>query len=164
MKIPIALGLALLLSLVPSAHAETFERAYEAVMHVRNAHAMPVLDSENHVVGTGAFKGLAIFADGEIAIHRYDGWFDLTAGSGKFHGYALWRFDDGSEIKAAYEGTVQDTATKGFIVEARIRDVSGTGRFAGASGEGVFQGRRLEPIDQGGTTHLTGILRLSLPD
>ena len=164
MKRPIVLGLALFFVLAHSARAGTIEHAYQAVMHVRDFHALSVLDRSGHVVGIAAFRGLAIFASGEVAVHRYEGWFDLIAGSGRFHGYALWRFEDGSEIRAAYEGSARNVGAEGFEVKARVHDVSGTGRFADASGEGAFQGRRLEPIDQGGSTYLTGTLRLNLPD
>ena len=140
------------------------EHHYEAAMQVRQSHALPVLDRSEHVVGVGAFEGTANFADGQIATHRYDGWFDLTDGSGKFHGYALWRFQDGPEIRAAYDGDARNLGAEGVEVGARFRDVSGTGRFAGASGGGTFQGRRFEPLDQGGRTSLTGTLRLRLPD
>lgn len=140
------------------------EQAYRAVMRVRESHAMPVLDRSEHVVGIGAFEGVANFADGQVASHRYEGWFDLSDGSGRFHGYALWRFQDGSEIRAVYDGCARNLAAERFAVTARVHDVTGTGRFAGASGEGDFEGHRLEPIEQGGSTHLTGTLRLRLPE
>ncbi len=147
-----------------TAQAETIELSYQAVTHVRESHAAPVLGREDHVVGIAAFRGIAIFAGGDIAVHRYDGWFDLTDGSGPFHGYALWRFDDGSELTAAYEGEARNIGAEGFHVEARIHGVTGTGRFAGASGDGGFSGRRLDPIDKGGSAYLNGTLSLTLPD
>ena len=145
------------------AHAETIDLSYQAVMHVHTSHAAPVLDQANHVLGIAAFRGIAIFADGDIAVHRYDGWFDLTNGSGEFHCHALWRFEDGSEIKAAYEGRARQANTGDIEVEAKLHDVSGTGRFVNASGEGGFAGRRLEPIDKGGSTYLNGRLTLETP-
>ena len=136
------------------------EMSYRAAMPVRKSHALPVLGRAAHVIGIGAFEGQADFADGQIATHRYEGWFDLLDGSGRFHGYALWRFEDGSEIRAAYDGAARKAEAGGFAVSARLQDLSGTGRFADASGDGGFQGRRVEPIEQGGSTHLTGTLNL----
>jgi len=152
-----------LLAAAPTYGAES-KRTYQAVMHVTDSHAGPVLDRPDHVVGTGAFRGLAIFRNGEVAVHRYEGWFDLEKGSGKFHGYALWRFEDGSELRAAYDGSASKSNNSDFEVKARIYDVKGTGRFAGVSGEGSFAGRRFEPIDKGGSTLLDGTLTLKLPN
>ena len=136
------------------------EFSYRAETRVRESHTMPVLGRTAHVIGIGAFEGQADFADGQVASHRYEGWFDLVDGSGRFHGYALWRFEDGSEIRAAYDGTARKAEAGGFAVDARFRDLSGTGRFADIAGDGGFRGHRVEPIEQGGSTHLTGTLNL----
>jgi len=136
------------------------ELRYRAVMQVRESHALPVLDRSAHVIGIGAFEGPATFADGEVATHRYQGCFDLVDGSGRFHGYALWRFADGSEIRAAYDGEARQDGAERVAVSARLRDLSGSGRFAEASGDGGFEGHRVEPIEQGGGTHLTGTINL----
>jgi len=160
---PIAVLWLALLPAVPAAAGEV-SLSYQAVMHVTASHAAPVLGDASHLVGTGEFRGLAIFPEREIARHRYQGWFDLTGGSGRYEGYALWRFDDGSEIRAAYYGTARSVAAADYEVQARIKDISGTGRFAGASGEGSFSGRRFDAIEDGGTTYLTGTLSLRLPD
>ncbi|MEM6460616.1 MAG: hypothetical protein AAF724_01730 [Pseudomonadota bacterium] len=146
-----------------SVQAETVEHSYEAVMHVRSTHALPILDNPSHVVGIAEFRGLAIFEGGEITIHRYDGWFDITDGSGAFHGYALWSFDDGSEIRAPYSGTARAYGNDGVEVKAQFEEVSGTGRFEGASGSGDFEGRRLDAIDKGGSTYLKGTLIVTMP-
>ena len=143
-------------------YGASMTRTYQAVMHVRDSHAQPVLDRPDHLVGIGAFRGLATFKNGDVAIHRYDGWFDLTKGSGKFHGYALWRFENGSELRAAYDGLATHTTDKAFRVKARFHSFEGTGLFAGVSGEGSFEGRRFEPIDKGGSTLLNGTLELKL--
>lgn len=104
------------------------------------------------------------FWTGGLALHRYRGWFDLTNGSGRYEGYALWHFDDGSELRARYEGVVKETTGADFEVSARLRDIEGTGRYAGASGVGEFVGRRMELIRDGGTTYLKGALHLTLPE
>ncbi len=158
-----AIALTLLAASLP-ATAEPITMSYQAITHIRSAHSTPVLDVPSHTVGVAAFRGLAIFPKQQIAVHRYDGWFDIKEGSGKFHGYALWRFDDKSEIRAAYDGRARKLGGKGFAVEATIRDVTGTGRFAGITGDGEFKGRRVEPIDKGGSTYLEGTLTLMTPD
>ena len=132
--------------------------------HVASSQAEPVLDDQAHLVGVAAFRGLAIFPDAVVAVHRYDGWFDLDGGSGDYRGYALWRFDDGSEIRAEYGGTVKELAGSDFEIEATIQVTSGTGRFAGATGKGTFTGPRIEPIEVGGSTYLKGTLTLLLPE
>ncbi len=143
------------------AFSETVTRDYQAVMHVSKSHAFPVLDRSDHVVGIGAFRGLAIFANGEVVVHRYEGWFDLSDGSGTFHGYASWRFEDGSEIRASYDGSALNPTATGVDVKARFHNFSGTGRFANASFEGAFEGRRLEAIEVGGSTYLKGRLEIT---
>lgn len=143
-------------------HGASVKQTYQAVMHVRDSHAGPVLDRPEHIIGTGAFRGLAIFGNGDVAVHRYEGWFDLTKGSGKFHGYALWRHEDGSELRAAYDGSASNTGNNVFQVKARFHDFEGTGKYSGVSGEGSFEGRRFEPIDKGGSTLLNGTLMLEL--
>ena len=153
----------MLFATLPTAQAETVEHNYEAVMHVRSTHALPVLDNPSHVVGIAEFRGLAIFDGGKVTIHRYDGWFDISNGSGKFHGYALWTFEDGSEIRAPYTGTARPSGNEGIQVEATFEKISGTGRFEGATGSGNFKGRRLDDIDKGGSTYLKGKLTITTP-
>ncbi|MEX3006894.1 hypothetical protein [Hoeflea sp. TYP-13] len=159
----ILIGVLLVFGTLTAAHAATAEREYEAVMHVRSSQAMPILDDKSHIVGIAEFRGLAIFPEGEVAVHRYDGWFDLTNGTGTFHGYALWTFEDGSELRAPYSGTARSTGPDGIEVEARFEELTGTGRFEGATGSGGFSGRRLDAIDKGGSTYLKGKLSITLP-
>jgi hypothetical protein len=145
------------------ASAEDLTLSYEAVMHVREVNAIPVLDRVEHQVGIGRFRGLAIFPDGVI-VHRYEGWFDLTEGSGPFQGYAMWTFGDGSELRAAYDGEALQDPAGGVRVSADLRDFEGTGRFEGVTGTGGFSGQRLDTLEEGGATHVTGLLDLTLPD
>lgn len=144
-----------------AASAQMVERNYQAMMQVRQSHAFPVLDDADHLVGVAEFRGLAIFDNGEVAVHRYVGWFDMTKGSGEFSGYALWTFDDGSSLRAPYSGSANDIGPTNFGISANVRDITGTGRYEGASGSGTFAGRRLEPIDVGGSTYLLGTLSIA---
>lgn len=157
-------GAFLVLVLGGTAAAKTLDHTYQAVMHIQKSHALPVLDDGAHVLGIAAFRGLAIFSEDDIAVHRYEGWFDLIAGSGRFHGYASWTFEDGSELRADYSGMASNPGSGGLEVEASFENFSGTGRFEIVSGEGGFTGRRLDPIDKGGNTYLNGMLKLTVPD
>ena len=158
------LGALLALAFGGAAAAKNITLDYQAVMHIRDVHALPVLDDDSHQVGIGAFRGVAIFADDEVASHRYDGWFDLVDGSGGFHGYALWAFPDGSTLRAAYTGRAESIEPEGVNFAANFERFSGTGFFSNVSGEGGFTGRRLDAIDAGGSTYLKGQLRLTVPD
>lgn len=144
--------------------AAELNREYEAVMHVRSSNATPILDDKTHVVGIASFRGLAVFSPDDIAVHRYEGWFDLKTGAGAFHGYALWTFDDGAQLRADYSGEARDAGDEGFLVSATFRGFSGTGRYKGVTGTGSFAGRRVDAIEQGGSTYLKGKLMLTLPD
>lgn len=155
----------MLAALVPAVgSAAELELNYDAVTFIRDVAARPVLDNEAHVVGTGAFRGIATFTDGAVAVHRYDGWFDLVDGVGPFHGYALWVFEDGSELRAEYEGGVTGTTANGVTFHADFTSVSGSGRFEGATGNGSFDGRRFEPLEVGGVAKLSGVLNVTVAD
>ncbi len=157
------LAVAVIIAWAMDVRAETLDRTYQAVMHVRESQAIPVLGESRHSVGVARFRGIAVFADGELAVHRYEGWFDLVDGSGRFSGYAQWRFEDGATLRAAYDGTAEADGSGNIAVAARLHSLSGTGRFAGATGTGGFSGRRLDPIAAGGGTYLTGALSLTRP-
>lgn len=151
----------LLLSLpVSAAWAEEMTLAYQAVMHAQKSRAAPVLDNKKHQIGIAQFRGIAIFQDEQTALHRYDGWFDLTEGSGPFEGYAQWTFADGSTLSARYDGKVGMVASDDSEVSATFHDFTGTGRFEQVQGTGGFTGRRYEALKYGGTTYLKGSLTL----
>ncbi|WP_172298456.1 hypothetical protein [Pseudoruegeria sp. HB172150] len=143
--------------------AEQLEMSYEAVMHTAEVQTIEILDDPAHHVGIAKFRGIALFEAEKPIVHRYEGWFDLVDGSGAFHGHALWDFGDGSEIRAAYEGHAEATSDGGVTVSAEIHDFSGTGRFEGATGEGSFAGERIDTLEAGGGTYITGVLNLTTP-
>ena len=154
-------GLMLVLLPLSMARASDLTLNYQAVMHVDDANGIAVFEDDEHLIGTGAFSGIAIFGEDDIARHQYVGFFDLTDGSGAFHGYALWTFDDGSTLRARYDGSVRQVAPDDAEVSAAFHDFSGTGRFAKATGTGRFEGRRFEAVTEGGATYLKGTLSLS---
>ena len=135
---------------------------YQAVMHVRSSNSFPVLDNKSHIIGIAQFRGLAILPDDNVVVHRYEGWFDLVRGSGKFHGHAMWAFDDGAILEAAYDGEAKASEDGSIRVSATFHDFSGTGRFANVSGSGSFSGRRLDDFKHGGSTHVKGRLVLDV--
>ena len=151
-----------------AAGAAELKLNYQAVMHISKSEALPVLDNKKHLMGVGAFRGIAIFPGDQpgdrpgdqIVRHEYDGWFDLLEGSGPFHGYVRWRFSDGSTLSARYDGAVKVVAADDAEVSATIRDFTVTGRFEGVKDQGSFAGRRFEPVTKGGTTYLKGSLTL----
>lgn len=159
----IFVSLLFILMAIQVSAAQTVERKYEAVMHVRTSHNLPILEEKDHIVGIAAFRGLAIFPNDEVAVHRYEGWFDLTKGSGPFHGYAMWTFDDGSQITASYSGSARTVGEEGVAVAAKFEKISGTGRYRGVQGSGAFAGRRLDAVEKGGSTYLQGKLTLDMP-
>ncbi len=154
----------LVLTLVGTAAAKDLKLDYQAVMHIESSDSIAVLDNDAHRVGFAVFRGIAIFADEEVAVHRYEGWFDLENGSGAFHGYALFTFEDGSTLRSPYSGKAESIQPEGVHVEASFEGFTGTGRFEDASGAGSFAGRRLDAIDKGGATYLKGALTLTVPD
>lgn len=143
--------------------AETLTRDYTAVMHVTSMDSINVLDNPAHIVAVLTFRGLAMFEDGAIVPHRYEGWLDAVAGSGDFRGTARWTFPDGT-LTAKYEGEVGQLESDNFEFRAQIHDFVGTDAYENATGTGVFGGRRMEPIDLGGATYLEGSFTLELPN
>ena len=157
------LGILLLfLAATTPSRAEEITLDYQAVMHVRSSDSFPVLDDKSHIIGIAQFRGLAIFPGDNVVVHRYEGWFDLVRGSGKFHGHAMWTFDDGAILEAAYDGQARASEDGSISVSATFHDFTGTGRFGNVSGSGSFSGRRLDDFKHGGSTYVKGRLVLQM--
>jgi hypothetical protein len=150
--------------LSPAAQAETATLAYQLVVHTTEVHALDVPGDPGHQVGSAAFRGLAIFADGRIAHHAYVGSFDFTDGAGPFQGYASWLFEDGSRLASRYTGEAVAGPAGGITFTGSHDDLTGTGAYAGVSGRGTFEGKRLDLLGDGGDTWQRGRLELELPD
>jgi hypothetical protein len=136
------------------------ELSWRAAIRTAAAHELPVPGAENHLLGVAAFRGFAFFDRGEVASHRYTGHFDFTDGSGSITGYAVWTFEDGSTLRARYQGEAA-RAGEGITFTGSYSDVTGDGRFKGATGSGSFEGRRLDPFADGGDTWLDGRLEIT---
>ncbi len=134
---------------------------FQVVAHTTESHDLLVPEQPEHRIGLVSFRGLAIFADGQIANHWYSGTFDFTKGSGEIRGYALWVFKDGTKLSAAYRGEAKPASGGGVTFSARYTDVTGTGRFAKLRGEGTFEGQRIDYFKQGGDTYFRGTLMLA---
>lgn len=141
--------------------AQTLTRDYQAVMHVTSMQSINVMDNAAHVMAVLTFRGLAIFGDGTVVPHRYEGWLDAVGGSGDFRGVARWALPDGT-VSAKYEGIVGRLASDDFEFRATMHDFSGTGAYDGATGTGTFAGRRMEPVEDGGATYVEGTFTLTL--
>jgi len=150
------------ISLLSNAVAEQLNLRYQAVMHITNQHSISILNEPKHVMGLVQFHGLAIFTDNEVVDHRYEGGFEVTPTDTRFHGYALWRFADGAELRATYQGAAA-AAGDGIEFDAKFLTFTGTDRFAGVTGEGMFTGRRYDRLNAGGNTYAVGELNLTLP-
>jgi hypothetical protein len=134
---------------------------FQVVAHTTDVHSLPIFGRAGHEIGIAAFRGLAIFPGDRIASHWYSGNFDFVKGSGRIAGYALWQFEDGSRIEAAYSGETKAAADGGITFTAQYKDIVGTGRYAGFRGEGTFAGRRVDFLKQGGDTYFRGRLKLT---
>jgi hypothetical protein len=93
-------------------------------------------DQKGHVVGIYERKGITIYDNGEVADESNHGWFDGNEGGGKWQGYCLQTFKDGSTMMMKYQGTDANDR----IVECTWELIQGTGRFEGIKGKGIMTG------------------------
>ncbi|MEM1343889.1 MAG: hypothetical protein AAGI34_04820 [Pseudomonadota bacterium] len=134
---------------------------YRAVMQLGRSEALPPFDEPGRCHGVAEYRGLALFPDNQVVMHRYQGRYDLTDGSGDFEGEAVWRFANGASITARYLGQAR-RGTRSVTFDGHLERVEGTGNFAGVRGSGRFGGLRSEPVSSGGTTEVEGQLILDL--
>jgi hypothetical protein len=147
----------------PDAGAADLSLTYQAIVHTTEVHAISVEGLPGRQIGVANFRGLAIFADGRVASHRYGGHFEFEDGDGSFAGYAFWAFDDGSTLEASYVGEAVATADGGITFTGSHDVRAGTGAYEGAAGGGSFAGRRVDHLDDGGDTYWQGSLDLTVP-
>jgi hypothetical protein len=147
-----------------AARAETLTLDYDLVVHVTELYALDVPGRPGYEVGIANFRGIAVFDDGRIAHHAYAGGFDFIDGSGAFHGYAHWLFEDGSRLDSRYVGTAEGLPDGGIAFTGSHADITGAGAFEGVRGSGTFEGRRIADLEDGGETYHRGRLQLTLPD
>ncbi len=141
------------------ADAFALDLEYKAVVHVTDEHHIDVPSEDKRRVGIAGFRGLAIFENGELANYRYQGTYDFLGAEGTFRGYALWQFEDGSQLRATYTGKAVGSGD-GIAFSGSHADVVGSGRFESMAGSGSFEGRRVDNLDDGGDTLWTGTLNM----
>ena len=135
--------------------ADEHELKFRLVTHAIDLKVVEAPDTENHLLGTGDFKGVAVFDDGEIADKTFVYSFDETDGVGTGHGYSTYSFLDGSSITARF-----DDKTDGDTSSGEYTVLGGTGRYDGAEGTGWYK-KADEPWD--GASLFEGGFELTLP-
>lgn len=140
---------------VAGALADEHELKFRLVTYRIDLKVVEVPNAENHLLGTGNFKGVAVFEDGEIADKTFVYSFDESDGVGTGHGYSTYTFLDGSSISARF-----DDKTDGNISNGEYTVLGGTGRYDGAKGTGWYK-KADEPWD--GASLFDGGFELTLP-
>ena len=111
-------------------------------------------DVPGHIIGVGEFPGVLSSDDGSVATTSTKDMFDYVKGSGKFHGYNVATFEDGSTLCIRYQGTATPEANgKTSRWEATCELIKGTGRFEGIQGGGSFTGKRLASMPGAGAQY-----------
>lgn len=135
--------------------ADGHELTFQLVVHSIDMKVVEAPDAKGHILGTGNFKGVAVFADGDIADKTFVFSFDETDGVGTGHGYSTYTFVDGSSITARF-----DDVSGGDSPGGDYEVLSGTGRFEGATGTGWYKAAD-HPWD--GASFYDGAFSLDLP-
>ena len=142
---------------VTFANAKADEHAlnFRLITHRIEMKVVEAPDAEGHTLGTGNFKGVAVFEDGRIADKTFVLSFDATNGAGTGIGYSTYAFLDGSSITARFEYKDEaDVSTGQYTV------LGGAGQYEGAKGTGWFK-QVEEPWD--GASLFDGGFELTLP-
>ena len=125
------------------------ETGYTAKMNV-----IEVGDVPGHIIGVGEFPGVLSCDDGSIATTSTKDMFDYIKGSGKFHGYNVATFEDGSTLCIRYQGTATPEANgKTTRWQGTCEFIRGTGRFEGIQGSGSLTGKRLASTPGAGSQY-----------
>ena len=90
-------------------------------------------DVPDHWIGVFVCEGISTTEGGEAGTLKERGIGDFIAGKGWAKGYAEVTYDDGSVVRAVWEGTKTRTTAMGAY-----QLTSGTGRFAGINGSGTY--------------------------
>lgn len=82
--------------------------------------------------------GVAVFADGKIAVKDFVAASDSGKDSVSQHGYSTYTFEDGSTLTLSWAAA----SRPGQPYHGEYKVLSGTGAYAGATGSGTF-----DPVD-----------------
>lgn len=132
-------------------HAQTLKG--RAVIHMvpENTRMVKVPGVSGQNLILAHFKGLVFLDNGEVAevmgtetIHR-------PKGSGRYLGYEVLTFKDGSTIMSQVEGSNKPSEDGTNVqFEGTITYIQGTGRFEGIEGSGELEGRSYIATGSGG--------------
>ncbi|MGD0459285.1 MAG: hypothetical protein ABSC21_16235 [Terriglobia bacterium] len=123
---------------------QTYTMKCRETGYTARVNVIEVDDVPGHIIGVGEFPGVLSCDDGSVATTSTKDMFDYIKGSGKFHGYNVATFEDGSTLRIRYQGTATPEANgKTSRWEATCEFIKGTGRFEGIQGGGSFTGKRL---------------------
>ncbi len=97
------------------------------------------------------FKGLVFLDNGEVAEVMGTETIYRPKGSGRYLGYEVITFKDGSTIMSQFEGTNKPNEDGKYVqFEGTFTYTNGTGRFAGIEGSGELKGRNYIATGSGG--------------
>ncbi|MDJ0950651.1 MAG: hypothetical protein QNJ94_17195 [Alphaproteobacteria bacterium] len=142
------------------AEAEEQVLKFRLVTHSVEMKVIPASKAEGHIIGVANSRGVAIFEDGRIADKSFTSSFDFTKGLGPYHGYSTYTFEDGSTIRARFDGGAE-TTPDGRVSRGEYSELTGTGQYEGVMGTGWFQSKFV-PWEQGANL-FDGEFKLSLP-
>ncbi len=97
------------------------------------------------------FKGLVFLDNGEVAEVMGTETIYRPKGSGRYLGYKVITFKDGSTIMSQFEGTNKPNEDGKYVqFEGTFTYTNGTGRFAGIEGSEELKGRNYIATGSGG--------------
>jgi hypothetical protein len=104
--------------------------------HIATLHIIEVGDVPGHNIAVVEQVGILSDDEGRVATTSAKFTADLTNGRGKFQGYHLATYEDGSTTWSKFEGTV--TANRS---EGTSEIIKGTDQWEGIQGSGSFTGK-----------------------
>ena len=99
-------------------------------------------DDENHGVGAYESIGLTLHENGDVSTYTNKGTYESKDGIGKFQGFVVRKYPDGSTTTSRYEGNSKPAGEGLRVWEGTSIWISGTGKFEGVKGEGAYKGTR----------------------
>ncbi len=143
-----------LLGSVTRAGAQTYTMKCREAGHFPQMHRIEVGDVPGHIIGVVECAGVLSCDDGSVATTSIKDIFDYIKGSGKFQGYELFTYEDGSTTWTRYQGTATLPADgKATRWEATFEYMKGTGRFEGVQGSGTYTGKRFSALPGAGAQY-----------
>lgn len=123
-------------------HAQTLKG--RAVIHIvpENTRMVKVPEVPGDNLILAHFKGLVFLDNGEVTEVMGTETIYSPKGSGRYLGYEVLNFSDGSTIMSQVEGSNKPSEDGKYVqFEGTFTYTNGTGRFAGIEGTGELEGR-----------------------